>query len=158
MVSRLVNPQNPAFRFTVAKAHSHKKTLFGTKKLTHWAIVSEHMQLPIVVSSMGATNFKTWSKDKEVDFAFQFEERNQNKLWRNLQFLFASSTAKKFSENDMLALVACFIEVSKGDESTGEITDSFLMDILARNIPLLQPPEMILWSLALKDSKISADG
>jgi len=158
MVSRLVNPQNPAFRFTIVKAHSHKRFLFTKEKRIHWAIVSEHMAMPIVFSSQGMTNFKSWSKDKEVDFAFQFTEKNQNKLWRNLQFILASSTAKKWSEIDILSVIACFIEVAKGDASTGEITDSFLMDILARNVPLLQPPEMILWSLALKDPKISADG
>ena len=147
MLSHIVNPQNSAFRFTIVRAIT---TGFMRRSKTHWCIVSEHMSTQNCVSVDGPMPFKKWAEGKEIKLTFQFTEKNQNKMWVILQYLLTISLKNVLrSEKDFLSGVALMIDVAKGVESPDIETHQQLTDFLVANVPLLTPPEMIMWEQTL---------
>lgn len=157
LVTRVINVKNPSFRFSVVKAKRTTKNFFGKKTVTtHWCFVSEHMRTQTCVTEHGMMPYALFAKDKEAEFVFQWEVKNVTILWRVLHlFAFFGHIAHA---NNIRTICAGLTECSRGCPSDEECdTDETLMGFMASNAPLLQPPEMIMWDLALKDGNLIAD-
>lgn len=147
-ISQIVNPSNSTFRFSIVKALSKHPITRRTK--THWAVFSEHSDVAMCVSPEDMT-VCGWFKGKTPQFVFQFEEKNQNKLWRNLQGLLLIDKAGE--SNIFIGQIAIFAEIARGYEGPNRCnTDEQLMAYLATCVPLLQPQEMIFWEHRIKQT------